>query len=116
MSRRDAIQAQLDALPVPVQSSVLDLETVAALLEDSRLLWDGASDLERKMWLNVMFERLYLQEGYIRAVEPAPVMALLLQINGNPESLSIEHGRTVLIVQPGTPFQEVQTHLGISTE
>ncbi|MEO1663864.1 MAG: recombinase family protein [Chloroflexota bacterium] len=112
LARRDVLQSQLQDLPVPVQTTVVDMERVVALLKNSQALWEAAKPRERKMWLNALFRQVYIYEGNIRAVEPTPILSMLLSAGENEQPTQ---RRGMLIVPPETPLEVVRTMIEAQT-
>jgi hypothetical protein len=75
---RDEIQRQLNALPLPRQGRMLDLERAAQLLGNIQMIWEGTTLKEREAWFKLMFNKIYLFDGAIKAIEPTPVLSTLL--------------------------------------
>lgn len=107
ISKRDEYRNQLDQLPLPVQSTVIDLQLATELLEDSQRLWEAATLRERKMWLQSMFERFYVYEGKIVAFQPTRVMSILLELEGNPTTLKLRSGQ-VAVLRRDVQLEDVQ--------
>jgi hypothetical protein len=56
---------------------MIDLERASDLLGNIRDIWEGATLEEREAWFKLMFNKVYVQEGAIKAIEPTPVMSAL---------------------------------------
>lgn len=75
---RDELQAQIGLLPLPSQGRMIDLERAAELLGNISSIWDGATLEEREVWFKLMFNKIYVKDGAIKAIEPTSVMSALL--------------------------------------
>jgi hypothetical protein len=71
------IQGQLGMLPLPIQGRIIDLERAADLLGNIRDIWGQATLEEREVWFKLMFNKVYVKDGAIKAIEPTPVMSAL---------------------------------------
>ncbi|MEO8611877.1 MAG: hypothetical protein ABI690_28520 [Chloroflexota bacterium] len=74
---RDELQEQLGTLPLPAQGRMIDLEQAADLLGNIRNIWEGSTLEEREAWFKLMFNKIYVKNGAIEAIEPTPVMSAL---------------------------------------
>lgn len=76
--RRDQLREQLTRSPL----SSVHLESMATLLKDVGRLWQHATTQERKLWVQMLFRTVYVQDGHIKAAEPTPLLWVLLDHNG----------------------------------
>ncbi|MEQ8677247.1 MAG: recombinase family protein [Aggregatilineales bacterium] len=113
LERRDNIQQELNTLPLPVQSTVVDLELATELLEDTQRLWKAATLSERKMWLERLFEQLYEKDRRIVGFKPTPIMSILLEINGNTD-VFYTSSNYYRVVKPDASWEEIQATFKIS--
>ncbi|MBZ0099145.1 MAG: recombinase family protein, partial [Taibaiella sp.] len=74
----DRLQGQFNALPLPTQGRMIDLERAENLLGDIRNIWQGATLQEREIWFKLMYTKIYVREGEIKAIEPTSVLWVLL--------------------------------------
>ena len=72
------LKQQLDAVPEETKTVSVDMEHVAQLLQDFPALYGVATPRQRKAIFQALFEKLYIHEGKIKAVEPRPVLWALL--------------------------------------
>ncbi len=114
VSKRDAIQSELSRMPSPLHSSVIDLENAAQLLGDTARLWSAATPLDQQTWLQMLFQKLYLHHGRLRAAEPTALMAFLLELHTQPRQIIQTKLGQVRLLPPHTPLIEVQRLLGIT--
>jgi site-specific DNA recombinase len=75
---RDEMQAQINAIPLPTQGRIIDLERAVELLSNIKDVWAGATLEEREIWFKLMFNKIYIANGAIKAVEPTLVLSALL--------------------------------------
>ena len=77
--QRDALQTQIDALPLPARGRLIDLEQATDLLNNVQGMWDAATLKERETWFKLMFSRILVYDGQIESVEPTPLLLALLE-------------------------------------
>lgn len=80
--QRNLLQAQIDALPLPAQGRLIDLEQATDLVNNVQAMWQGATLREREAWFKLMFSRVHAYDGQIRFIEPTPLLAALLETVG----------------------------------
>ncbi len=74
MARRDAINAELNALaPEPIPDLDLDLDLARSVLEDFTTFWTTETEPDAKrQFLTLIFEGVWLDERRVVAVQPKP--------------------------------------------
>ena len=77
--QRDALQTQIDALPLPARGRLIDLEQATDLLNNVQGMWDAATLKERETWFKLMFSRILIYNGQIESIEPTPLLLALLE-------------------------------------
>lgn len=125
LQKRAAVERELAALPT-AESKTANLEQVAAMLKHVRRLWDVATLEERKLWIGLMFNAIYVRDDKIVAVEPSAELWELLSFNGVAEgkieievdvtiymkrSRRVPNPRSVYsvhVVAPATPGDQVR--------
>ena len=79
------------------------------MLGNIRNIWEEATLEEREAWFKLMFNKVYVKNGVIKAIEPTPVMSALFDTPGGSDGIRTRVGyRGVIIVPYGTPFEEIQ--------
>lgn len=112
---RNDIQEQIGELPVSSQGRMIDLELAADLLGNIRDIWGEATLEEREVWFKLMFNKVYVQEGAIKAIEPTPVMSALFDTYCGSDGIRTRVGyQGVIIVPYGTSFEELRRLLSAS--
>jgi hypothetical protein len=102
-------QEQLGMLHLPTQGRMIDLERAAELLDNIRGIWDKATFEEREAWFKLMFNKVYVKNGAIKAIEPTPVMSALFDTYCGSDGIRTRVGyQGVIIVPYGTSFEEIQ--------
>ena len=76
--QRDTLQAQINALPLPAQGRLIDLEQATDVVDNLQGMWDGATLPEREIWFKLMFSRILVYDGQLQSVEPTPLLLALL--------------------------------------
>jgi len=77
--QRDTLQAQINALPLPAQGRLIDLEQATDVVNNLQGMWDGATLKERETWFKLMFSRVHVYDGQIESIEPTPLLLALLE-------------------------------------
>lgn len=72
------LKRQLDAIPPETDQVSVEVERIAQLLEDFPGLYKAATPQQRKAFFEALFQKLYIHEGKIKAVEAKPVLWTLL--------------------------------------
>lgn len=75
---KDELAAQMDASPVIAGVSMVDLQYATELLGDFGTIIAEATPSEKKELFRALFKRIYILGGEIKAIEPTPVMWVLL--------------------------------------
>ena len=77
--QRDEGQAQINALPLPAQGRLIDLEQATDVVNNLQGMWDGATLKERETWFKLMLSRVHIYDGQIESIEPTPLLLALLE-------------------------------------
>jgi len=77
--QRDTLQAQVNALPLPAQGRLIDLEQATDVVNNLQSMWDGATLKERETWFKLMFSRVQIYDGQLKSIEPTPLLLALLE-------------------------------------
>lgn len=79
LASREKLAQQLDQLPVEKETTMDDLKGAAQLLGNLKLLWLKATDKERKAIVGRLFNKIYILDGRIKAIEPTNIVWVLLR-------------------------------------
>jgi hypothetical protein len=69
---------------------MIDLERAAELLGNIGGIWEEATLEEREVWFKLMFNKVYVQNGVIKAIEPTPVMSALSDTRSGSDGIRTE--------------------------
>lgn len=113
LSARAEIQARIAALQASQNIPAIgEYEETAKLISDIGRLWKRVGLEDRKVLAQHLFRRIYLVEGAVKAVEPTPVMWVLLKVvtySQRGEKVSNLSG--VSILPPNAPREAVYNEI-----
>ncbi len=78
--KRDDLNDQIADIEVPVAGQSIDAKKAAHLLKHVDEIWNSSTLEEREEWFKLMFNKVYVSEGVIKAIEPTPVLWVLSEM------------------------------------
>jgi hypothetical protein len=75
---RDKLRATVTGIQLTNQGTMIDFERAVQLLGNLKEIWQHATLEEREIWFKLMFEKVYVDNGAIKAIEPTPILSALL--------------------------------------